>query len=178
MNAGSRSIQTGGDGKLVSLFTDGACSSNPGPGGWAVVFMDGDDGLKQLSGLSKSTTNNKMELKAAIEAYKHVLTLKVSDPRDKTEYEIVSDSAYVVNTVSNGWLQNWKRNGWKNGKGEKVKNIGLWKEMQFLIDVANAMGVNVSFRKVRGHAGNPMNEIADRVAVNRKLEAIQMLGGN
>ena len=119
-----------------------------------------------------------MELKAAIEAYKYALTLKVNDPRDKTEYEIVSDSAYVVNTVANGWINNWKRNGWKNGKGEKVKNVGLWKEMQFLIEVAKTMGVNVSFRKVRGHAGNPMNEMADRVAVNRKLEAIQMLGGN
>ena len=163
---------------MVSLYTDGACSSNPGPGGWAVVFRKEDDGISQISGFSESTTNNKMELKAAIEAYKHVLTLKVNDPRDKTEYEIVSDSAYVVNAVANGWLHGWKLNGWKNGKGEKVKNIGLWKEMQFLIEAAKAMNVCVSFRKVKGHSGNPMNEIADRVAVNRKLEAIQMLGGN
>lgn len=163
---------------MVSLYTDGACSSNPGPGGWAVVFKNEDNGILQISGFSKSTTNNKMELKAAIEAYKHVLTLKVNDHRDKTEYEIVSDSAYVVNTIVNGWLHNWKQNGWKNGKGEKVKNIGLWKEMQFLIEAAKAMNVSMSFRKVKGHAGNPMNEMADRVAVNRKLEAIQMLGGN
>lgn len=162
---------------MVSLYTDGACSSNPGPGGWAVVFWK-DDGISQISGFSKSTTNNKMELKAAIEAYKYVLTLKVNDPRDKTEYEIVSDSAYVVNSVANGWLLGWKLNGWKNGKGEKVKNVGLWKEMQFLIEAAKAMNVCVSFRKVKGHSGNQMNEIADRVAVNRKLEAIQMLGGN
>lgn len=162
---------------MVSLYTDGACSSNPGPGGWAVVFWK-DDSISQISGFSKSTTNNKMELKAAIEAYKYVLTLKVNDPRDKTEYEIVSDSAYVVNAVANGWLHSWKLNGWKNGKGEKVKNVGLWKEMQFLIEAAKAMNVCVSFRKVKGHSGNQMNEIADRVAVNRKLEAIQMLGGN
>lgn len=167
---------------MVSLYTDGACSSSPGcgpgPGGWAVVFMNEGDGVAQISGLSKNTTNNKMELKAAIEAYKHALTSKVNDPRDKTEYEIVSDSAYVVNAVAKGWLYNWKLNGWKNGKGEKVKNVGLWKEMQFLIEAAKAMKVNVSFRKVKGHSGDKMNEIADRVAVNRKLEAVQMLGGN
>lgn len=163
---------------MVSIYTDGACSSNPGPGGWAVVFMNEDDGISQISGFSKNTTNNKMELKAAIEAYKYALTSKVNDPRDKTEYEIVSDSAYVVNTVANGWLRNWKLNGWKNGKGEKVKNIGLWKEMQFLVEAAKAMNVCVSFRKVKGHSGDTMNEIADRVAVNRKLEAIQVLGGN
>ena len=161
----------------VSLYTDGACSSNPGPGGWAVVFKTEGE-VETISGLDLSTTNNKMELKAAIEAYKKALTLKINDPRDRTEYEIVSDSAYVVNTVSNDWIGNWMRNGWKNGKGEKVKNIGLWKEMWFLLEVAKAANFNVKFRKVKGHSGEPMNEIADRVAVNKKLEAIQMLGGN
>lgn len=161
---------------MVSLYTDGACSSNPGPGGWAVVFKDEDNAILQLSGFSKSTTNNRMELQAAIEAYKYALTLKVQNPRNRAEYEIVSDSAYVVNTVSNDWISGWKRNGWKNGKGESIKNVGLWKEMFFLIEAARHMGVKVSFRKVRGHKGDPMNEMADRVAVNRKLEAIQMLG--
>ncbi len=161
---------------MVSLYTDGACSSNPGPGGWAVVFKN-DGEIETISGLSTDTTNNKMELKAAIEAYKKVLTLKVLDPRDKTEYEIVSDSAYVVNTVANGWIDSWASNGWMNGKGEKVKNIGLWKEMKFLLDLGVKARLDVKFRKVKGHSGNPMNEIADRVAVNKKIEAIEMLGG-
>lgn len=161
---------------MVSLYTDGACSSNPGPGGWAVVFKN-DGEIETISGLSTDTTNNKMELKAAIEAYKKVLTLKVLDPRDKTEYEIVSDSAYVVNTVANGWIDSWASNGWMNGNGEKVKNIGLWKEMKFLLDLGVQARLDVKFRKVKGHSGNPMNEIADRVAVNKKIEAIEMLGG-
>lgn len=155
------------------IYTDGACSMNPGPGGWAVV-IEKDGKIETISGLDLETTNNKMELTAAIEAYKKVLSLKVNDPRDKSEYEIVSDSAYVVNSVENGWMKKWALNGWVNGKGEKVKNVGLWKELALLMKMAKAARLNVKFRKVKGHAGDPMNEIADKVAVAKKIEAIQI----
>lgn len=158
---------------MKSLFTDGACSSNPGPGGWAVVFKDGKT-ISSLSGFELDTTNNKMELKAAIEAYKKILALKISNLRDKTEYEIVSDSAYVVNAFVNDWLSKWEANDWRNGKGERVKNVGLWKEFFVLKKMADSVNLTIKFRKVRGHAGNSMNELADSIAVSKKIEAINI----
>lgn len=159
----------------VRLFTDGACSENPGPGGWAVVIESSDGAVEDVvSGYDIETTNNKMELTAVIQAYKKVLDLKVHDPRDETEYEIVSDSAYVVNAVTNDWIGKWSTNGWKNSKGEKVKNVGLWKEFLLLHKMAKSAKLSVKFKKVKGHSGNPLNEVADKVAVAEKVKAVQM----
>lgn len=159
----------------VRLFTDGACSENPGPGGWAVVIESYDGAVEDvISGYDVETTNNKMELTAAIQAYKKVLDLKVQDPRDKTEYEIVSDSAYVVNAVTQGWISKWSMNGWKNSKGERVKNVDLWKEFLLLHKMARSAKLSVKFTKVKGHSGNPLNEVADKVAVAEKVKAVQV----
>lgn len=159
----------------VRLFTDGACSENPGPGGWAVVIESSDGAVEDvISGYDIETTNNKMELTAAIQAYKKVLDLKVHDPRDETEYEIVSDSAYVVNAVTHDWIGRWSMNGWKNSKGEKVKNIGLWNEFLTLQKMAKSAKLSVKFKKVKGHSGNTLNEVADKVAVAEKVKAVQM----
>lgn len=162
---------------VVRLFTDGACSENPGPGGWAVVVesFDGAVAVEDvISGYDLETTNNKMELTAVIQAYKKVLDLKVHDPRDETEYEIVSDSAYVINAVMQGWIGKWSTNGWKNSKGENVKNVGLWKEFLTLHKMAKSAKLPVKFKKVKGHSGNPLNEVADKVAVAEKVKAVQM----
>lgn len=159
----------------IRLFTDGACSENPGPGGWAVIMESEDGSVEEvISGYDLSTTNNKMELTAAIQAYKKVLDLKISNPRDKTEYAIISDSAYVVNAITQDWLAKWAMNNWKNGKGEQVKNIGLWKEFFLLQKMAKAAKLSVKFLKVKGHNGNPLNEVADRVAVAEKVKAVQI----
>lgn len=159
----------------VRLFTDGACSENPGPGGWAVVIESSDGAVEDvISGYDIETTNNKMELTAVIQAYKKVLDLKVYDLRDETEYEIVSDSAYVVNAVTHDWISRWSMNGWKNSKGEKVKNIGLWNEFLTLHKMAKSAKLSVKFKKVKGHSGNPLNEVADKVAVAEKVKAVQM----
>ena len=159
----------------VRLFTDGACSENPGPGGWAVVIESSDGAVEDvISGYDIETTNNKMELTAVIQAYKKVLDLKVHDPRDETEYEIVSDSAYVVNAVTHDWIGRWSMNGWKNSKGEKVKNVGLWNEFLTLHKMAKSAKLSVKFKKVKGHSGNMLNEVADKVAVAEKVKAVQM----
>jgi ribonuclease HI len=159
----------------VRLFTDGACSENPGPGGWAVVIESSDGAVEDvISGYDIETTNNKMELTAVIQAYKKVLDLKVHDPRDETEYEIVSDSAYVVNAVTHDWIGRWSMNGWKNSKGEKVKNIVLWNEFLTLHKMAKSAKLSVKFKKVKGHSGNTLNEVADKVAVAEKVKAVQI----
>lgn len=159
----------------VRLFTDGACSENPGPGGWAVVIESSDGAVEDvISGYDIETTNNKMELTAVIQAYKKILDLKVHDLRDETEYEIVSDSAYVVNAVTQDWIGKWSMNGWKNSNGEKVKNIGLWKEFLLLHKMAKSAKLSVKFKKVKGHSGNPLNEVADKVAVAEKVTAVQV----
>ncbi len=135
-------------------YTDGACSGNPGPGGWGVLMraMDGDRIVKQreLKGGEADTTNNRMELLAAINA------LEVLE-RPST-ITIVTDSAYVKNGVT-AWIHGWKRNGWKTAARKPVKNVELWQRL----DRAQARHT-VTFEWVRGHAGHPENERADELA--------------
>jgi len=138
----------------VTIYTDGACSGNPGPGGWAAILQcDGRE--KEISGNTPETTNNRMELTAAIEALR---TLKVK-PCEVTLY---SDSAYLVNAFQQGWLSSWKSNGWKRGprKNEPVSNTDLWKELDGLQSQHE-----VTWKKVEGHAGNELNERVDQLAV-------------
>ncbi|WP_420556965.1 ribonuclease HI [Roseovarius sp.] len=135
-------------------YTDGACSGNPGPGGWGALLQakDGDTVVKEreLSGGEAETTNNRMELLAAITALE-----TLSKP---TRITIVTDSAYVKNGVT-GWIHGWKRNGWKTSNKKPVKNVDLWQRLD-----AAAQRHDVTWEWVKGHAGHPENERADELA--------------
>jgi ribonuclease HI len=150
-----RGTMTMGDGMAkLYAFTDGACSGNPGPGGWGCLMQarDGDTVVKEraLSGGEALTTNNRMELLAAISALE---SLK----RDAA-ITIVTDSAYVKNGICD-WMPGWKRKGWRTSTGKPVKNIDLWQRL----DAAQAQH-DVTWEWVKGHAGHPENERADELA--------------
>ncbi len=136
--------------KKVIIYTDGACSGNPGPGGWGTILMY-EDIKKEISGGKKDTTNNVMEITAVIEGLKLL--------KYPCEVEIYSDSAYVVNAFNQEWITNWKRNGWKNSKKEEVKNRELWEELESLIKQHE-----VKFIKVKGHSDNEYNNRCDELA--------------
>lgn len=121
----------------VTIYTDGACSGNPGPGGWGAILMHNEN-KKELSGGIKDTTNNIMEITAVLEALKAL--------KFPCEVDIYSDSAYVVNCFNQGWIYNWLKKGWKTASGENVKNKELWEELYNLTKVHN-----VTFHKVKGH---------------------------
>jgi ribonuclease HI len=139
--------------KLIA-YTDGACSGNPGPGGWGALMraMDGDTVVKEreLKGGEAATTNNRMELMAAIAALEAL-------GRD-SEITVVTDSAYVKNGVT-GWIHGWKRNGWKTAARKPVKNVDLWQRL----DEAQHRH-EVRWEWIKGHAGHPENERADELA--------------
>lgn len=137
-------------GESVVIYTDGACSGNPGPGGWAAVLQYGEH-VKEVSGGEQHTTNQRMEVRAVTEALrclKHPCSVVVH-----------SDSAYVINCFRQKWYTGWQRNGWKNSKGDPVQNRDLWE--QLLAEVARH---EVQFEKVKGHAGVAWNERCDELA--------------
>ena len=136
--------------KKVIIYTDGACSGNPGPGGWGAILMY-EDTKKEISGGRKDTTNNVMEVTAVIEGLKLL--------KYPCEVEIYSDSAYVVNAFNESWIANWKKNGWRNSKKEDVKNRELWEELDYLTTIHK-----VSFIKVKGHSDNEYNNRCDFLA--------------
>lgn len=136
----------------VIIYTDGACSGNPGKGGWGAILMYGDL-KKEISGANKDTTNNQMELTAPIEALK-----LLKKPCKVTVY---SDSAYLVNAFTNGWIKNWKRNGWKTADKKDVKNKELWLEIDKFMQVHD-----ITWIKVKGHADNKYNNRCDELAVS------------
>ena len=138
--------------KKVIIYTDGACSGNPGPGGWGTILMY-EDTKKEISGGKKNTTNNVMEITAVIEGLKLL--------KYPCIVEIYSDSAYVVNAFNQHWISNWKKNGWKNSKKEDVKNRELWEELESLLKPHEA-----SFIKVKGHSDNEFNNRCDELARN------------
>lgn len=146
----------------IKVYTDGACSGNPGKGGWGMVVCLPEKTIKK-SGYDADTTNNRMELTGAIEALRFVLNM-VYQETVVDELEIISDSAYVVNAVNREWLYFWKNNGYINSKGEQVKNKDLWELFDDLLIEAKFIGLGVTFTKVKGHAGNSMNELADSLA--------------
>lgn len=135
----------------VIIYTDGACSGNPGKGGWGAILMYGDL-RKEISGANPNTTNNQMELTAPIEALK-----LLKKPCKVTVY---SDSAYLVNAFTNGWIKNWKRNGWKTADKKDVKNKELWLEIDKFMQVHD-----ITWIKVKGHADNEYNNRCDELAV-------------
>ena len=136
--------------KKVTLYTDGACSGNPGRGGWGAVLLFGTY-EKQMSGVSENTTNNQMELTAVIEGLKAL--------KEPCEVMVYSDSAYVVNAFNNNWIEGWQKSNWRNSKKDPVANRELWEE---LISLTTAH--KVTFNKVKGHAGDKYNEICDSLA--------------
>lgn len=136
----------------ITIYTDGACSGNPGPGGWGAILMYKDN-IKEISGGKKDTTNNVMELTAVIEALKLL--------KFPCKVNLYSDSAYVVNAFLQNWVINWQKNNWKTSDKKDVKNKELWKE---LIELCNIH--NVKFIKVKGHADNKYNNRCDELARN------------
>ena len=134
----------------VTIYTDGACSGNPGPGGWGAVLMHNDN-IKEISGYNKNTTNNIMEITAVIEALKLL--------KYECEVEIYSDSAYVVNAFKQKWIENWKKNNWKTSNKEDVKNKELWEKLDRLVSMHK-----VKFIKVKGHSDNEWNNRCDELA--------------
>jgi ribonuclease HI len=135
--------------KQVTAYTDGACRGNPGPGGWGVLLRFGEI-ERELFGGEPETTNNRMELQAAIEA---LLALK-----EPCSVELITDSVYVRDGVTK-WMDNWKRNGWRTAAKKPVKNQDLWQQL----DAATA-GHQIDWRWVKGHSGDPGNERADALA--------------
>ena len=139
--------------KSVKIYTDGACSGNPGPGGWAAILI-ASGREKEISGFEASTTNNRMELTAAIEALK---VLKVP-----CRVSLFSDSSYLVNAFLENWMDNWKRNGWKNASKAPVSNSDLWHILDELSGIHDVRWV-----KVKGHSDDPYNNRCDKLAVEQ-----------
>ncbi len=137
--------------KTVHLYTDGACSGNPGPGGWGAVLIYGE-ARKELSGGERDTTNNRMELTAAIRGLQAL--------REPCRVILTSDSRYLVDAVTKGWLRSWQRRGWKKAGNDPVLNVDLWQQLLPLLEQHQ-----VEFVWVKGHAGHPENECCDRMAV-------------
>ena len=156
----------------VRIYTDGACSENPGPGGWASVWMS-DNNIKVISGCNPKTTNNQMELTAVVASLRKVRNILTIPPNTwvNKEYEIYSDSAYVVNSINNNWIDRWRLNGWKTSKGDDVKNVELWMECLKLLSQIRQMGIKITFIKVKGHSGDTLNEYADEIARREVLNA-------
>ncbi len=136
--------------KQVKIFTDGACSGNPGPGGWGAILYY-QDKSKELSGFEKGTTNQRMELAAAIEALKVL--------KEPCSVELYSDSAYLINAFQQNWFKRWVQNGWVNSKKKPVENQDLWKELLYLSSVHEKKWI-----KVAGHSGHAENERCDELA--------------
>ena len=132
------------------IYTDGACSGNPGPGGWgAILVYHGKE--KELSGGEASTTNNRMELMADIAG--------MSALREPCQIVLTSDSKYLVDAINKGWLASWKKNGWRKADKSAVLNVELWQKIDALLDIHD-----VSFVWVHGHTGHPYNERCDALA--------------
>ena len=136
--------------KKVELYTDGACRGNPGRGGWGAILVYGSK-EKELSGGEPMTTNNRMELMAAIAGLEAL--------RVPCEVTLTSDSKYLVDAINKGWLEAWKKNGWKKADKSAVLNVELWKKIDMLLAVHD-----VSFVWVHGHTGHPYNERCDALA--------------
>ena len=144
----------------VEIYTDGACSGNPGPGGFCAILMcNGSE--KVITGADKETTNNRMEVLAAVEG--------LTALKRRVKVKLYSDSAYLVNAIEQHWLYGWKKNGWKTADGKEVKNRDLWEKLDNLLGEHD-----VQFIKVKGHADNEYNNRCDkeaRAAIKALLDA-------
>ena len=135
----------------VAIYTDGACSGNPGPGGWAAILIDGDT-EQEISGGEPWTTNQRMEMTGVLQGLRALAPGRAAD--------IYSDSAYVIGCFRDRWYLRWRANGWKNSQGKPVENRDLWEAL-----LAEVEPRDVAWHKVAGHSGHPLNDRADRLAV-------------
>lgn len=139
--------------KKVTIYTDGACSGNPGPGGWgAILQYNGHE--KEISGGDNLTTNNKMELMGVISALEML--------KEPCEVDLYSDSKYVIDSITKGWAAGWKARGWKKADKKPAKNPELWEKLLSLLEIHK-----VTFHWVKGHADNPYNNRCDELAVEQ-----------
>lgn len=134
----------------VEIYTDGACSGNPGPGGWGAVLLYGSH-EKEISGFEPDTTNQRMELQAAIQGLESL--------KQPCKVKLYSDSAYLINAFTQGWIPNWQRNGWLNARKEPVSNADLWRDLIKLAQIHE-----ISWIKVKGHSDNMYNNRCDDLA--------------
>lgn len=141
--------------KKVEIYTDGACSGNPGKGGWGAVLVYKNN-EKEISGYDESTTNNRMELTAVIEA--------LSSLKEPCEVLLTTDSKYVCDAVTKGWVYSWKKNGWRKADKKPALNVDLWEKLLPLLEKHS-----VEWNWVKGHAGHPYNERCDALAVEEYL---------
>ena len=132
------------------IYTDGACSGNPGPGGWGAVIFDEKKKQSNISGKESMTTNNRMELLAPIMAIKRI--------KEKSEITVYTDSTYLKNGITD-WIKKWEKNGWKSSSNQPIKNKDLWLELNKLCS-----GHKVSWNWVEGHSNNEFNNLADKLA--------------
>ncbi len=138
--------------KYIEIFTDGACSGNPGPGGWGAILRYGDK-EKELSGGEKETTNNRMELTAVIKA--------LSALKEPCIVKLTTDSKYVCDAILNGWVYSWQKNGWRKADKKPALNVDLWETLLPLLETHE-----VKFNWVKGHNGHKENERCDQLAVS------------
>lgn len=145
--------------KHVDIYTDGACSGNPGAGGWAAILIyKGVE--KQVSGYNKDTTNNRMELFAIIQGLRQL--------KERCDVMVVSDSAYATDPFLQGWLEGWKKNNWRTASKDDVKNVDLWKSLVFEVEKHK-----VRFVRVKGHADNVYNNRCDKMARDEIKKALK-----
>ena len=137
--------------KKIEIFTDGACSGNPGPGGWGAVLRY-NNAEKELSGGEADTTNNRMELTAGISALEAL--------KEPCEVSLTTDSKYVCDSILKGWVYSWQKNGWRKSDKKPALNVDLWEKLLPLLEKHK-----VQFNWVKGHAGHPENERCDKLAV-------------
>lgn len=141
--------------KQVTLYTDGACSGNPGPGGWGAI-LEYEGHRKELSGGEANTTNNRMELTAVIEG--------LSALKFGCDVTLVSDSKYVIDAITKGWVYSWKAKGWRKADKSPALNVDLWEKLLLQLERHN-----MTYHWVKGHAGHPENERCDQMAVAQSL---------
>ena len=149
----------------ITIHTDGSCHGNPGPGGWAAIIEIPDWKNATLRGGALETTNNRMELTAAIEGLR---TLERIPETSEDPVVLRSDSKYLCDAFNRGWIENWNRNGWRTANGGEVKNQDLWKELEAL-----TIGKKITWSWIKGHTGDHFNELCDRIA-NEEAEAARM----
>ncbi len=152
-------VKANGKANVTEIYTDGACSGNPGPGGWGTLIEFSDGQVHELGGRDKATTNNRMEMQAAIAA------LEFLQEGDVASGSVIlhTDSEYLKNGITK-WIKGWKRKGWKTSAGKPVLNQDLWQQLDLLTDALSSQKLSIDWRYVRGHAGNPGNERCDAIA--------------
>jgi ribonuclease HI len=142
----------------IVIYTDGACIGNPGPGGWAAIVLNEGKEKKRIFGGEKLTTNNRMELIAAIKGLKYCIDQDNKQPSLIKKITVYTDSTYLKDGIT-VWIKSWEKNNWKTSDKKNVKNIDLWKELQVLVKLKE-----IDWKWIKGHSDDPMNNLADRLA--------------